>query len=174
MSDSAQPRGVSDSGVTVREGLDAYLRENGFSRESYDTPWVKIAFPGITLTLPNPSARRRAVRWHDLHHVATGYGTDSAGEGEISAWELRRGLRGLGPYVSVIVVGATVMGLVVAPRRTLRAWLESGAGHDNFFARELRDYGSVLEMSVADLRRMLAIPEHGLAHERALHVAAPG
>ena len=50
--------------------------------------------------------RQRAVRWHDLHHVATRFGTDNVGEGEISAWELRRGLRGLGPYVGAIVLAA--------------------------------------------------------------------
>lgn len=158
---------------SVREGRDAYLAENGFTLESYEQQWVKIDFPGFSFTIPNPPARKRAVRWHDLHHVATRYGTDNAGEGEISAWELRRGLRGLGPYVGAIVLGGTALGLLVAPRRTLRAWIASGKGHHNFFARELSDYDRVLDMTIGQLREQLAIPTQGLAEERGLHVAAP-
>jgi hypothetical protein len=157
----------------VREGRDAYLAENGFTLESYEQLWVKVAFPGFTFSIPNPPARQRAVRWHDLHHVVTRFGTDSAGEGEISAWELRRGLRGLGPYVGAIVLGGTVLGLLTAPRRTLRAWLTSGVGHANLFARDLADYEAVLEMTIAELRDRLHVPADGLATERALHVAAP-
>jgi len=158
---------------TVQAGRDAYLSENGFTIGSYDDTWVTIAFPGFTIRIPNPPTRQRAVRWHDLHHVVTGFGTDSAGEGEISAWELRRGLRGLGPYVSAIVLGGTALGLLVAPRRTLRAWVASGKGGHNFFARELTDYDAILQMSVGQLRAQLGIPEHGLATERALHAGAP-
>ena len=158
---------------TVREGRDAYLAENGFTLESYEQSWVKVAFPGFTVSIPNPPTRQRAVRWHDLHHVVTRFGTDNTGEGEVSAWELRRGLRGLGPYVGAIVLGGTALGLLIAPRRTLRAWINSGAGHTNLFARELGDYEAVLAMTIAELRELLHVPSDGLATERALHVAAP-
>jgi len=169
-SSSAAPVSVTS---TVREGRDAYLAENGFTLESYEQRWVKVAFPGFTITIPNPPVRQRAVRWHDIHHVATRYGTDNAGEGEISAWELRRGLRGLGPYVGAIVLGGTLLGLVIAPRRTLRAWLASGKGHANLFARDLAEYEAVLALSIGELRDQLGIPRDGLATERKLHVAAP-
>lgn len=158
---------------TVREGRDAYLAENGFTLESYDQKWVRVAFPGITFTIPNPPIRQRAVRWHDLHHVATRFGTDNVGEGEISAWELRRGLRGLGPYVGAIVLGGTALGFLIAPRRALRAWLASGQGHANLFARDLSEYEAILSLSIGELREQLGIPREGLATERALHVAAP-
>jgi len=157
------------SAQSVRTGRNAYLAENGFTLESYDAAWVSVAFPGFTFTIPNTKARQRAVRWHDLHHVATGFGTDNAGEGEISAWELRRGLRGLGPYVG----GGTALGLLIAPRRTLRAWIASGTGHENLFARELSEYDELLQLTVAELREKLCVPPAGLARERGLHVAAP-
>ena len=40
---------------------------------------------------PNGAARVRAVRLHDLHHVATGYATSWVGEAEIGAWEREAG-----------------------------------------------------------------------------------
>src|SRR5262245_9878283 len=108
--------------LSVRAGRDAYLAENGFTLEAYDAKWTPASLLGVTFAVPNTPRHRVAIMWHDLHHVATGYGTDPAGEGEISAWEIRRGLRGLDLYVSTIVISAALLGLAVAPRRTWRAW----------------------------------------------------
>ena len=65
--------------VPVREALQAYLEENGFTTESYDEPKVTVTFWGMDFTVPNPPSRQLAVRFHDLHHIMTGYGTDPAG-----------------------------------------------------------------------------------------------
>lgn len=75
-----------DAALTAHEGRDAYLAENGFSLAAYDDAWVQLSFFSLSITVPNPPSRRRAVRLHDLHHVATGYGTDLVGEAEVSAW----------------------------------------------------------------------------------------
>ncbi len=159
---------------TVGVGLEGYLRENGFERADYDAPWVKIQAFGLAFPFPNPPARRRAVRLHDLHHVVTGYGTDLAGEAEISAWELRRGLRGLDLFVRAIVVTGALFGLVHSPRRTLAAWRAGGGRSGNLFAASIElDYPRLLSMSVADLRRELGVPSEGLATERGLHEGAP-
>jgi hypothetical protein len=45
----------------------------------------------IRLGFPNTAGRIAAVRYHDLHHLATGYDTDVLGEAEIAAWELASG-----------------------------------------------------------------------------------
>ena len=43
------------------------------------------------MPFPNTPSRKRAVRYHDLHHALTGYATDLTGEFEISAWEIGSG-----------------------------------------------------------------------------------
>src|SRR5215467_14616440 len=93
----------------VREGRDTYLAENGFTTAAYDVKWTDASFFGVRFRVPNTARHRWAIMLHDLHHVATGYGTDLVGEAEISAWELRRGLRGLGFYVGSIVAGGALM-----------------------------------------------------------------
>lgn len=87
---------------TVREARDAYLAENGFTVATYDVPRTPVYILGLRFSVPNTPTHRRAIRWHDLHHVVTGYGTDPVGEAESSAWELRRGLAGLDLYVTGI------------------------------------------------------------------------
>jgi hypothetical protein len=118
---------------------------------------------------------------HDLHHVATGFGTDIAGEGEISGWEARRGLRALGFYVGGIVASGFSLGLFVAPLRTLRAWRAAAGEAPSLFPLcELPEgefdarYEELLGMTVGELRRMLSVPERGVSDRpRRLHAYAP-
>lgn len=158
---------------TAERALRAYLEENGWSRASYDEPVTKAVVFGIPFFFPNTRRHRAALMMHDLHHCATGYGTDLAGEGEMAAWELRRGLRPLGPYVGSVVLLGALAGLLVAPRRTLRAWFQAGPGRSLFHLDIERDYEALLRMRLGDLRASLGIPPEGLADRRGLHEAAP-
>jgi hypothetical protein len=159
---------------TVRAARDAYLAENGFSLEAYDAPWTKATFLGITVVVPNTARHRFAIMLHDLHHVATGYGTDLVGEGEISAWELRS-VPALGLYVGGIVTFGSVMGAVLAPRRFVAA-LTAGKRQRRLFdlVTSEASYEALLDETVGGLRRLLEVPEGGLADRpRRLHVHAP-
>jgi hypothetical protein len=157
---------------SVRRGRDAYLAENGFTVEAYDEKWTPASFFAIDFAVPNTGKHRWAIQLHDLHHVATGYGTDLAGEGEISAWELRGGLGGLGLYVGTIVATGALMGLLLAPRRTLGAW-RSAAGARPLWKVAPR-YEELLAMSVGELRALVGAPAEGIASgERGLHKNAP-
>jgi hypothetical protein len=127
---------------------------------SYDAPTSEGALFGLRFRVPNPPRHRWALMLHDLHHVATGYGTDSVGEAEISAWELRGGVRALGLYTGSIVLSAALLGLLLAPLRTLR----------------LDDvpYEALLELSIGELRARLALPPDGLNRRpRRLYTFAP-
>jgi len=158
--------------MRVREARDAYLAENGFTLEAYDSPTTSGSFLGIKIAVPNPPAHRRAIRLHDLHHVATGFGTDHAGESEISVWQARRGLRAMGMYVTAIVMGNVLVGAVLAPRRTLAA-LQGHSPRGSLFGMTV-DYESLLDRTVGELRELLDLPRDGLAPmPRELHVHAP-
>jgi hypothetical protein len=119
-------------GATVREAREAYFAANGFSAAAYDAKWTPVAFFALKFAIPNTPRHAWAIRLHDLHHVATGYGTDLVGEGEISCWELSGGLRGLDLYVSSIIVMVALTGFCLSPRRMVRAFREGCT------ARELR------------------------------------
>ena len=75
---------------TLREGRRVYFADSGLPDDGgYDDRWVVIRVRGVPVfAFPNTQDRRRAVPFHDLHHVVTGYGTDLLGEAEIGAWEL--------------------------------------------------------------------------------------
>ena len=160
--------------ISVDEALQVYLDENGFTRASYDAPRTPASFLGVKFSVPNTPRHAWAIRLHDLHHVATGFGTDLAGEGRISAWEARRGLRPAGLYVGGIVATGALMGLVVAPRSTLRAWRAGRGGGGSLFHRDDLPYEGLLAKSVGELRALLALPAAGLQQApRGLHSTAP-
>lgn len=157
---------------SVRRARDAYLAENGFTIEAYDAPFTDAQLMGVTIKVPNTRRHRWALMWHDLHHALLGYGTDPAGEAEVSAWELRRGLAPVGLYVASIVVGGAALGLLVAPRRTLRAFRATERRASLF--HEPVAYERALELSVGELRTLLGIPPQGLyTGRRGLHAGAP-
>lgn len=157
----------------VASGLEAYLEENGFKKETYDAPRTPATFLGVRFSVPNPPRHRWAIMLHDLHHVATGFGTDPAGEGQLSSWELRKGLRPLGLYVGSIVFSGFLLGLLVAPRKTVRAWKSSKQGTSLFSLPEVR-YEDLMEMKIQELRSLLGIDEGGLHRgTRGLHSGAP-
>ena len=159
--------------MTVREARDGYLAENGFTVAAYEEAWTKASFFGLSFAVPNTARHRWAIMLHDLHHVATGYGTDLPGEAEVSAWEVRRGLRPLGAYVASIVALGASFGLVIAPRRTVRAFRASGQGARSLFGDEV-EYGALLASTVGELRERLGIARDGIyAGTRRLHPDAP-
>ena len=155
---------------TVGEALGAYLARNGFRIEDYEAPRVCIPFGPFTIHLPNTSGRKRIVRLHDLHHVATGYGTDWVGEGEVGAWELRAGCTNLAGWVynGLAVLGALFRG----PRRVWRAF-RAARGAQTLYRLEV-PYEEVLEWRLERLRTELGVPKGGLARgPQALHAHAP-
>lgn len=158
--------------MPVRAALDAYLAENGFSTGAYDEPTATVTFWGRDYTVPNPASRQLAVRFHDLHHVMTGYGTDPAGEFEISAWELRRGVGVFGAYVQLIICSGALFGFLLFPARTRAAWR---AGHSpvRLPRPSLALYEELLALTVGELRARYGVSARGIAGARALHERAP-
>src|SRR5262245_6442226 len=114
---------MSDDAETMHEGRARYFRENGFGEDGgYAKKWVELKLGPVPLAFPNTSARVRAVRYHDLHHVVTGYATDVVGEAEIAAWEIASSCAGFAA-AWILNLYALVLGLASDPGATWRAFL---------------------------------------------------
>jgi hypothetical protein len=111
---------------TVGEARAEYFARNGFSTASYQDRWVRLRLFGIPIVFPNVRSRRRAIPFHDIHHVVTGYGTDPRGEAEIGAWEIAATLpdRGI-EFAAAWVLNSAMfaIGMFIAPRRVYRAFV---------------------------------------------------
>ena len=139
---------------TLREARAQYFTRAGFDEGSYSDRWVRLRVLGLPLlAFPNTAGRVRAVKLHDLHHVLTGYDTSWAGEGEIGAWELASGCRNYWAawYLNA---SAALIGLLVAPRRVLRAFAR-GRRERNLYGLEYSD--ALLGETLGALRARLGI-----------------
>jgi hypothetical protein len=144
-----------DPQLSLREARGRYFAENGLGEGGYQDKWVKFAAGPLRFAIPNTAGRVRAVRYHDLHHVVTGYATDWTGEAEIGAWEVASGCRDL-LAAWVLNLYAMQIGLWLAPRAVFRAFAR-GRHSRNLYAEPWSE--ALLDEPVGSARRRLALDE---------------
>ncbi|MCA9612514.1 MAG: hypothetical protein H6721_06635 [Sandaracinus sp.] len=133
----------------MREARDRYFRENGFGEDGgYGAAWVDFKLGPIPMPFPNTPGRVRAVRYHDLHHVLTGYATDTRSEFEISAYEVGVGCGSFYTAWAINLSGMTA-GLLSVPRRTYRAFVRGRHSRSLY----LEPFEPLLEERVGEARR---------------------
>jgi hypothetical protein len=143
-----------DPQSTLLEARRQYFEANGFPLDGgYEAKWVDFELGPIPMPFPNSDARRRAVKYHDLHHVLTGYQTDIHGEAEISAWELAAGC---GDMIAAwgLNLGGMALGMLISPGRTWRAWVRGCQSKTLYHAR-LDD--ELLQRKLGEVRNELAL-----------------
>ncbi len=143
-----------ESNLTLKTALSSYFEQNGFGPDGgYSSNWVDFMLGPIPFPFPNTDARKRAVRYHDLHHLVTGYRTNLIGEFEISAWEIGSGCR---DFVAAwqLNLGGMAGGLFFAPVRTFRAFVR-GRHSENFYGESYDD--ALLARTVRDAKLDLGV-----------------
>lgn len=135
--------------------LAHYAAHNLPSDGGQSAAWFRVRIGHISIWLPNPPARRRAVFFHDANHVLTGYDTAfSKGEMDISAFEIGSGC---GPFLAAWFLNAVMMtfGLIVRPRSVYRAFMRGRRAHSLYRLESSRE--ALLVRSVAELKETLGI-----------------
>jgi hypothetical protein len=143
-----------DDSLRLRDARTRYFEANGFGADGgYTARWVRFKFGRVPVAFPNLEARVRAVRFHDLHHVVTGYPTDATGESEISAWELASGCaHHLAAWA--LNLWALSVGVFLDRTRIFRAFLR-GRHTRNLYRSRYDD--ALLDVTVGEMRRRLGL-----------------
>ncbi|MDB4928040.1 MAG: hypothetical protein JWM10_524 [Myxococcaceae bacterium] len=144
-----------DDATTLRDARRRYFDANGFGDGGYDDAWVRFRVGPIPMAFPNAASRVRAVRFHDLHHLVTGYPTTNRGESEIGAWELASGCADH-HAAWVLNLGAMSLGLLAWPASTFRAFVR-GRHSRNLYREHFSD--ALLDRPVGEVRRSLGLDE---------------
>lgn len=139
--------------VNLREARSLYFEENDFGEDGgYSKPTATVYLFGFPVAFPNTEGRKRAVVFHDFHHVLTGYKTNNMGESEISAWELGSGCSSY-PFALAINTLGLLLGIFRSPRRILRAFVR-GRSTQNVYGRDVE---SLLAQELDSLRDELGL-----------------
>jgi hypothetical protein len=124
--------------VTLQDELASFYKRSGFGEVVGARSLTVPVYTGCMLVpLPNIETRRRFLKYHDLHHLVTGYSVGRIGEGEVSAWELGTGSAYVSPLLGVMNLIALSTGLVLEPRRMWRAFLR-GCASRNLYPEAVR------------------------------------
>lgn len=142
--------------ISVREALARHYAAHGLPLDGGESErWFHVTIGPLTLRLPNPPARRRAVFFHDVNHVLTGYDTTfGRGEMAIAAFEIGTGC---GPYAAawLLNLGVLAFGLVARPRAVYDAFVRGR--HTRSLYRLPADRSALGQTTVAELRSTLGI-----------------
>lgn len=153
--------------ATLREARSQYFEDNGLGKDGgYDDAWVDFKIGPVPFPFPNSAARVRAVSYHDLHHVLTGYRTDFPGEMEISAWEIGAGCKDFVVAWQLNLAGM-FGGATYMPRRIFRAFVR-GRRSRSLYGLPLEP---LLDESVAEARARVGLAEADSARATAADLA---
>ncbi len=140
--------------MTLNDELATFYRANHFGPVVGARPLMVPVYTGCMLVpLPNIETRRRYLKYHDLHHLLTGYSVGRIGEGEVSAWELGTGSAFASPLLGTMNLIALSTGLVLEPQRMWLAF-KRGCISRNLYSNAVRhevDAGRWID--IAALRR---------------------
>jgi hypothetical protein len=147
---------MSQDATLIRDALAHHYVAHGLPLDGgASNPWFNVRIGPLTLRLPNPPARRRAVVMHDINHLITGYNTTfSEGEMAIAAFEVGAGCGRLA-IVWFINLSMLALGLVVTPRAAFAAFVR-GRRSASIYASD-RDTTALTAMSVEHVRTILRV-----------------
>ncbi len=118
--------------------LAQFYERHGFGPTPGKRPMFVGVYTGCALVpMPNIETRRRFLKQHDLHHLATGYSVGRIGEGEVSAWELASGSMRASTLLGVMNLIALSTGWFIARDRMWAAY-RRGLRSRNLYSDDMR------------------------------------
>jgi hypothetical protein len=147
---------LASDDVTVASALKEHYAIHGLPADGgANDPWFRVRLGPVRLRLPNPPTRRRAVLFHDVNHIATGYNTTfSQGEVAIAAFEVGAGC-GRFATVWLINLWGMALGLFCAPRAVFDAFVRGRRSMSIYREPPARD--SFASTTVGEVRRRLGL-----------------
>lgn len=139
-----------DPEASLKEAVAQFYNQHGFPSDGGigARRWSPVGCRDLKVYLPNFEWRRRALPFHDIHHVLTGYQFRPSGEFEMAAWEFAAG-RYPNPFSTLFCLPLVSLGTCTIPRRSFAAFVRGK--HSQTLYRGY-SYPELLERSVAEVR----------------------
>ncbi|HVG34109.1 MAG TPA: hypothetical protein VM911_13555 [Pyrinomonadaceae bacterium] len=155
---------IYGSEMTLLEARTKYFALNGFGVDGgYNDTWVRVEYGWMRFYFPNTRARASVVRYHDLHHILTGYSTTMPGETEISAWDIATGCTANYAAWILNLLGFG-FGLLINRRGVYRSFMR-GRYSLNLYVYPFDD--RLLSSKVGEMRCLLGLDKQSIRAEEA-------
>ena len=111
------------STLTIREVLDQFFEKNNLGEDGgLNKSWAWLKVGRFYIPFPNTESRKKALVFHDIHHLVTGYRSNWKGEAEIGAWEVSTGCEDF-MAAWVLDLWSFCLGLLFFPKATYLAFI---------------------------------------------------
>ncbi len=139
----------------VNDALQAFYAQHNLGEDGgLHKKWATLKVGRFHIPFPNTKARKRAILWHDIHHMATGYSGYWQGEVSIGAWEVSSGCADY--YAAWFLdLGAVAVGLFLFPGLVYKGFIRG--------RRTLNLYSNMLSaeqaksMTLGEVRKLLKL-----------------
>ena len=157
----------------VHQALSEFYTKHNFGEELGKRPKTVDVYTGCLLVpMPNIETRNKYLKYHDIHHIITGYSVGRIGEGKVSAWELGTGSFYVNPILGVMNLIALSTGVFLDRHAMWHAY-KRGCCSSNLYKAKSRididtnSWGSIEQLrdkNVGDPKQPppLRILEYGL------------
>ena len=153
---------ATNASMNIGEALTRLYKEHDLPPDGGEHEALfHVRIGPITIPLPNPPARQRAVFIHDVNHLLTGYNAIfSDGEMSIAAYEIGTGC---GRVWVAWLLNLWLMALAafVKPKATFHAFVRGRQADSLYLISPPR--AELRAMSVGDVRSMIRLDEQPLA-----------
>lgn len=138
--------------MTVKEALIGFYKFNSLNlTQDFESHCVRVYIGCILAPVPNINARKKYLKFHDMHHIMSGYGIDRIGESEISAWELgSRSCRK--PLISIMNLFALSTGFILSPRKVIRAFYRGCRSKNLYYMSDGIKEDDIDKLNLADIK----------------------
>ena len=139
--------------MTTKEALIGFYKFNRLNlTKDFESHCVRVYIGCILAPVPNVSARKKYLKFHDLHHIIAGYGIGRVGESEISAWELgSRSCRK--PIISIMNLFALSTGFILKPRRVINAFSRGCRSKNLYYLSSSISENDIDNMDLNDVKK---------------------
>ncbi|MBD1393688.1 hypothetical protein [Mucilaginibacter glaciei] len=138
--------------MTVKEALIGFYKFNSLNlTDDFESHCVRVYIGCILAPVPNINARKKYLKFHDMHHIMSGYGIDRIGESEISGWELgSRSCRK--PLISVMNLFALSTGFILSPKKVIAAFYRGCRSKNLYYMSDGMLEEDIDKLNLADVK----------------------
>lgn len=155
---------------TIQQALKLFFEKYQLGPDGgMNDNWAHLHVGKLRIPFPNTASRKKALLFHDVHHIATGYESNWKGECETGAWEISTGC---GNYIAAWVLdfGALALGGVMYPVATFKAFVR-GQRTLNFYKSGYTRQ-QLMNMKIAEAQTILKLDADNNAPANVSEIAA--
>lgn len=143
---------TSEFDLTIKDALIGFYKYNKLNLSAdFSSHCVRVYIGCILAPVPNINARKKYLKFHDLHHIMAGYGIDRVGESQISAWELgSRSCRK--PLISVMNLFALSTGFILKPKLVTEAFYRGCRSKNLYYLSDGMSEADIDQLNISEVK----------------------